>query len=280
MKVFISWSGPLSKRVAESLKLWVQCMLQATEPFLSSEDIDKGAIWFGEVGRQLASSDVGIVCLTKDNRSAPWILFEAGALAKGLLRNRVCTFLVDIVPTDLIAPLSQFQSTTATKEDMLKLATTINDSLEKPLAKDLLETTFNSFWDRFKQGFDAAVKEHQSTASPVMRTPSELAGETLEICRSIQRTLEGRLLVSHSEMAVTLDPEIAVMKTIIAQAESRTASIESQIAMTHDVETIKGKEPELEYERAVLNTLRRELDLLEARRRIKNRILGPDTLRA
>jgi hypothetical protein len=56
MKVFISWSGPLSRQVAESLKLWVQCVIQAAEPFLSSEDIDKGAVWFGEIGQQLAAS--------------------------------------------------------------------------------------------------------------------------------------------------------------------------------------------------------------------------------
>src|SRR5437868_11508525 len=59
MKVFISWSGPLSKAVAELLKDWIKCVLQATEPFLSSEDIDKGAQWSGALNDQLAATDFG-----------------------------------------------------------------------------------------------------------------------------------------------------------------------------------------------------------------------------
>jgi hypothetical protein len=93
MKVFISWSGELSKQVAQVLHDWIEDVLQGTEAWISSEDIDKGSFWFGEIGNELSETGIGILCLTKDNIHAPWILFEAGALSKGLSKNRVCPFL-------------------------------------------------------------------------------------------------------------------------------------------------------------------------------------------
>src|SRR5712691_9373223 len=121
MKVFISWSGSLSKNVAELLKPWIKCVLQATEPFISTEDIDKGSIWFHEISDQLADTGVGIICLTPQNQDAPWIIFEAGGLAKGLRKSRVCTLLINLTPGDLKPPLSQFNGTTLDQGEMLKM---------------------------------------------------------------------------------------------------------------------------------------------------------------
>jgi len=89
MKVFISWSGDRSKKVAELLDDWIQCVIQAVNPWMSSKDIDRGALWFTEITDQLANTSIGIVCLTKENRNKPWILFESGALAKGLTEEKL-----------------------------------------------------------------------------------------------------------------------------------------------------------------------------------------------
>lgn len=42
MKIFISWSGPKSGAVAKALREWLPLVVNAFEPFLSSDDIDKG----------------------------------------------------------------------------------------------------------------------------------------------------------------------------------------------------------------------------------------------
>lgn len=67
MKVFISWSGERSRKVAELLDDWLQCVIQAPEPWMSSKDIDRGALWFTEISDQLAGTGIGIVCLIKEN---------------------------------------------------------------------------------------------------------------------------------------------------------------------------------------------------------------------
>jgi hypothetical protein len=49
MNVFISWSGGYSKAVAEVLKSWLKCVLQGTNPWLSTRDINRGSDWFSAI---------------------------------------------------------------------------------------------------------------------------------------------------------------------------------------------------------------------------------------
>src|SRR4051794_450458 len=113
MKVFISWSGTRSKMVAEALRHWLKMLLQAVSPWLSSEDIRLGKRWGSEIATALKDTDFGIVCVTPENVAAPWVLFEAGALSKNLQQAQLCTFLLDMKPTDVEPPLSDFQATSA-----------------------------------------------------------------------------------------------------------------------------------------------------------------------
>ncbi|MCL2483300.1 MAG: toll/interleukin-1 receptor domain-containing protein [Propionibacteriaceae bacterium] len=101
MKVFISWSGPLSKKVAQVLKDWIPSVIQAIEPFLSSEDIEKGNRWNTDIARELQESTFGIICVTLENLSAEWLNFEAGALSKTIENTHVAPFLLDVRPSDL-----------------------------------------------------------------------------------------------------------------------------------------------------------------------------------
>jgi hypothetical protein len=40
---------------------------------MSSEDIDMGARWSTEVASKLKGIKAGIICVTADNRNAPWL---------------------------------------------------------------------------------------------------------------------------------------------------------------------------------------------------------------
>lgn len=117
MKVFLSWSGEKSRAVAEALRDWLPYVIQEVEPFMSSEDIVAGARWQDELATQLDESRFGILCVTQDNQSAPWLNFEAGAIAKQLGLNRVVPLAIDLRLAELRPPLGQFQAKEMTKHE-------------------------------------------------------------------------------------------------------------------------------------------------------------------
>ena len=129
MRIFISWSGNLSHRVALILRDWLPNVIQIVDPYVSSEDIDKGTRWASDISKELAGASLGIICLTRSNLAAPWILFEAGALSKSIERSRVVPLLIDISPSDVEGPLVQFQATSITEEEIRKMVNDINTSM-------------------------------------------------------------------------------------------------------------------------------------------------------
>lgn len=147
MKVMVSWSGKRSKAVAEALHYWIKAAIQSTEPWMSDEDIDKGARWSSELARELKETRVGIVCLTPENLEAPWILFEAGALSKTIERTYVCPYLFGLAKKDFNkGPLAQFQASQTDKADTKKLLATINRAADQPLTEKQLDDAFRHWW--------------------------------------------------------------------------------------------------------------------------------------
>ncbi len=190
MKVFISWSGTRSKVVANILSDWIKCVLQATRPWISTRDIDRGALWFSEISDQLKDTTVGIVCLTQDNKNRPWILFEAGALAKGLSSNRVCTFLVDLEPADIEDPLAQFNHTLPDQDGLYQLILTLNSCLGVGgLDERILKQVFDTYWLQFDTSFKEALKLNPPSEKPEPRSEKNLLGDILENTRLLNQRI-------------------------------------------------------------------------------------------
>jgi hypothetical protein len=191
MKVFISWSGELSRQVAELLGGWIEDVLQGVQAWISTDDIEKGSLWFTDISGQLSETGIGILCLTKKNVNATWILFEAGALSKGLNKNRVCPLLVNLGPTDLRPPLSLFNATLPNRDDMLKLVKTINaQSGDKGLSDERVQKAFNRWWDEFDTKFGGIVSAYKPAEAASHRTTEDMVAEILEITRSLQKSIQ------------------------------------------------------------------------------------------
>ncbi len=178
MKVFISWSGLLSQKIAELLKNWLEQCIQSIEAFYSSEDIEKGDLWNAKVTSELRDTNFGIVCLTKDNINAPWIHFEAGALSK-MLDSRVATLAINIPFSDIKGPLSTFQATKIEKDDMYKLLKAINNAQDKPLTEEKLKNTFEAFWGKFENDFMEIISQ-ETEKEDKKSTPKINVAETVE----------------------------------------------------------------------------------------------------
>jgi hypothetical protein len=149
--------------------------------WLSQDDIEKGSMWFDEVTKQLTDVGVGILCVTRSNENAPWLLFEAGALCKGLPKNRVCPLLVDLEHTELHrGPLSHFNGTRPTREDLFNLVRTINAQRgEQALRDEQLAKAFNRCWNEFEQPFKEILTNHKPEEQAKERSTDDMVQEIL-----------------------------------------------------------------------------------------------------
>src|ERR1044071_3486225 len=149
MLVFLSWSGPRSKAAAHILQDWLPRVVQAVEPWMSDTDIEARHRPMNQIGDRLERSQFGIICLTHDNQSSPWMLFEAGAISKSS-DSHVCTLLVDLDISEIHGPLAQFQHTTVEKASFHRLLRTINNTLAREagrsLSEPILEELFEASW--------------------------------------------------------------------------------------------------------------------------------------
>lgn len=194
MKVFISWSGDVSLKVALVFRDWLPSVIQTIEPYVSSEDIDKGARWSTDIAKELENSTFGILCVTKENLEAPWLSFEAGALSKTMDKSFVTPFLFNIKRSEVRGPILQFQSTIFQKEDIKKLVKTLNKACGEVAIPDArLDKSFEVWYPTLEEDLNKInsevnkVNEEQESDSDTYS--SEILEEILELSRDNQRLL-------------------------------------------------------------------------------------------
>lgn len=185
-RVFISWSGSLSCKLGEVLRDWLPAVLQFVKPYFSPDDLEKGAKWDSEISKELELSDVGVICLTKENVDRPWILFEAGALSKSVEKARVCTLLFDLEPTDVKGPLTGFQATKFERSDFKRLIETINNSAgEGSLGAKVLDDVFDMWWTRLEDKIKEILDSDDNHVESELRSDRDLLEEILNTVRKL-----------------------------------------------------------------------------------------------
>jgi len=97
MKIFISWSKSESMEMAVKTKELLKKLDPRIEAFVSEVDINGGEDVQCEIIKNIETCDKLILCFTKENKKAPWLLFEAG-YARGLKRT-VIPILFDDDPS-------------------------------------------------------------------------------------------------------------------------------------------------------------------------------------
>lgn len=218
MKVFISWSGDVSERVAQCFYDWLPQVLQYTQPYMSTET-DKGATWFPVISKELDASEYGIICLTRENLHADWLHFEAGALAHNISKSRVTPVLIDLTTSDVGLPFSQFQFTKFDRSDILKMLKSINSSNKQDsLLEGRLETAFSKWWPDLEANIQRAKEQPQP--KEIRRTDRELLEELLQTVRGLSQEGKASSLLSGRFMAIPL--RFRVLQYI---AENPSASI-------------------------------------------------------
>jgi TIR domain len=196
MHVFISWSGDLSRQLAQAIRNWLPGTLQYVKPYFTPTDIEKGTKWDAEVTKELDRSQVCIIALTRESLNSRWIMFEAGAISRS--RSRVCAILFDLETTDVQGPLERFQATKFSKGEIFQLVGTINSNAgEQALSSLVLETVFEKWWPDLESEVRRILTAASSDSSATVRSERSLLEETLALVRNLaQEQTEVRLRLS------------------------------------------------------------------------------------
>lgn len=173
--------------MAAALRDWLPDVLHFVEPWMSEYDIHAGQRWAPVVGAVLEETNFGILCVTAENRDAPWLVFEAGALSKVVSEAAVIPLLLDAAFTDISSgPLGQFQAKQLDRQGCLDVVAAINALSGNRIEAGRLVRIFERFWPDLAARLDE-VPEAEATP------PHRPIGDVLEeLALGIQR-IETRL---------------------------------------------------------------------------------------
>ena len=194
LKVFLSWSGDISHKLALALHAWIPAVLQNVKPFVSSTDIDSGARWSNDIGRELETTSFGILCITKESVAAPWLNFEAGALSKAMDEARVVPLLLGLKKSDIRGPLVQFNMRTVDRAEIRNVIDTLNSAcVENAIESARLDQYFEMWWPKLEEKLESLrVSTHSaqtSTALVSQESSGAILEELLDLARSQQKMM-------------------------------------------------------------------------------------------
>ncbi len=232
MKVFIGWSGDLSRKIAEILRKYLPCMIQDLDVFMSKHDVESGSRWSLEIAKQLDETSFGILCLTPDNLGSQWIHFEAGALTKHI-EGRACGLLIgDLRQADVEDPLSWFQNRSFSKDEIESLLRDINSKLPKPLDPIPLQTIFEKWWPDIEQEYQLNCEKSTGETKRSPRDPQDILEEILELCRGMaKREREKELIERLAALKIKEreeKPKLKLRRELLAKKikDTRDAEVE------------------------------------------------------
>jgi hypothetical protein len=187
MKLFVSWSGERSQELAQALHDWIPLVLHNVEPWLSEADIAAGDRWADAVAKELADSNFGVICVTRENVGSPWVLFEAGALAKSMQGSKVIPLLLDLEIRDITGPLAQFQAKKVEKSGINEVIQSLNETSNHAVPDARAKQLFDALWPEFEKKVEAIPE--QATTAKHTRPQSEILEELVTGVRSLDSKL-------------------------------------------------------------------------------------------
>ena len=248
-KVFISWSGDLSRQLAETVRNWLPGVLQYVKPYFTPDDIEKGTKWSSEIIGELEGSEVGIICLTRDNLNKPWILFEAGALSKNFGKSKVCTLLFGVDSSDLTGPLTGFQDTKFNKSDFKKMIESINnEGGDAKLDPKVLDQVFEMWWDKLEKDINEILNGHQKKDVAPTRSDREILEEVLDLARMNASRPSRRGRMSSSALYEMIDTLEEISHLSLRHGDKRVFMLIDRLRRPIKNLCFEMDEPEL-YER-------------------------------
>jgi hypothetical protein len=202
--------------------------------FYSEDDIAKGTRSDEKLAEELGTAGFAITCLTPENVSAAWILYETGAVAHRF-KNRACPYLLDLEPAQVPPPLGKLQCARADKQDTLKLLRSIDEVADQRLG-ERLSRVFEQWWPALEQRLRAIPHAAGPRPPRAERQAEDMLAEILETIREKAR-FEGLISQLQTER------EGALRDLAIAHRER--AEMQEALRMTREMLRLRELTPAL-----------------------------------
>jgi len=162
---------------------------------LSEADIEAGERWAQSVAKELAASNFGIVCVTSENVSSPWVLFEAGALTRSLESSRVVPLLLDLEFSDISGPLAQFQAKKLTRSGIGEIVHSLQTVADQPIPEERAKQLLDALWPEFEKLLKEIPK--QAPSERHVRPQHEVLEELVASVRALDaRVRESEAMIA------------------------------------------------------------------------------------
>lgn len=179
-RLYLCWSKGLGRLIAGEFRSWIKANMGTwVQPFFSELDIEGGELWSERIMGELARTRRGIVFVTREMADAPFVMFEAGALAKEFKQARVVPVLVDILPSELPGALKMLQGKAFDHDEILRVLLKLVPGISKDTRKHArLALAFHTWWPKLTK---RANQYRQQTAEGhgdwSLVSPAKVAGE-------------------------------------------------------------------------------------------------------
>ena len=164
MSLFISWSGPESKKIAGYVHAWLDnCFHKQLPSFISTKDIKVGDEWFGELKEALEKSTACLICLTPDNLKSEWIHFEIGAAAHTKKGFKILSIIPNEVIEKLSPPLSNYQVSDYSENGFKALYSSLMELHPNPPSIREANQKFDEQWPELKSKLEPHLKRFEDS---------------------------------------------------------------------------------------------------------------------
>lgn len=207
-KIFISFSGTPSDKLAQHLEDFLNRVVASAQTFRSASGIISGEDWNNRLNTELEATHYGLLCLTPNNYQSTWVHYEAGALCKHWQEAKACAILWGgLTATSLRGPLEQRQHRTFNEHEIRHLVRDINEATEPRLASKVLDDLFDRFWPEFETRCNETLSSSPITP-PAPPSDSEMLSRIYEKLQQIQTSHAVESRHEFSTTASALHPHI------------------------------------------------------------------------
>lgn len=154
-KVFITYSGTVSKAISELIHTWLRHTLQTVDLLYTPAFIKPGQRFDLLLFDLLEKANIAILIYTKEGLNCSRMVFEAGYVSKGNRDACIIPLLFGLSHKQLPEPIDAFKCEVFSRNGMWRILKAINNYQKRSGVNDeTLRHVFDREWDGFARDID------------------------------------------------------------------------------------------------------------------------------